>query len=374
MDGLFKTFPGGVHALTGLSLEVRKGELMVLVGASGCGKTTTLRILAGLERPDAGRVLLDGEDQTALPPRRRDVAMVFQHPALYPHLCVRRNLGFALALRGTPRAEIGRRVQEAAAMLGIEDLLDRRPRTLSGGQQQRVALGKAIVRRPRLFLLDEPLSSLDGPLRARMRLEIRRLQARLGVTTVLVTHDAGDAMMLGHRVAVLWGGRVRQVDSPQTLLRRPADRQVAALIGSPPMNLLEGRLQETDAGLRFRCARIALAVPEPWRGPLREASGGPIVLGVRPEHLVLVPGIGRAHAAVEAVEPAGPDNLVHLFAAGQPLVARVDPRQAFCPGQQVDLSFAPGSLHFFSAATGAAIPAPPAQPDARARDRAQPDA
>ncbi len=355
LDHIRKTFPGGVRALDGLALAAADGELLVLVGPSGCGKTTTLRVIAGLELPDSGSVRLDGRDLTGLAPRHRDVAMVFQHPALYPHLSVRENLAFGLSLRRTPRAEVRARVDEAADMLGIGDLLDRRPKTLSGGQQQRVALGRAVVRRPRLFLLDEPLASLDGPLRTRMRAEIRRLQAHLGTAMIYVTHDQTEAMTLGHRVAVLDEGRVQQVDEPQTLYRRPANRRVAALIGSPPMNLVEGRLERCDGTLTFVHGRIELAVPGNWAAALESRARGPVVLGVRPEHLGLIAGLGRTQAVVRAVEPLGPESLVHLDTGEQALIARVDPRQTFNAGQAVDVSIAAAGVHLFDAATGAAI-------------------
>jgi len=361
LEQLVKVYPGGVRAVDGLSLAVPDGQLAVLVGPSGCGKTTTLRLIAGLEGATGGSVWIDGRPVDRLAPRHRDVAMVFQHHALYPHLSVRGNLAFGLKLRHAARAEIRRRVEETAAMLGIADLLDRRPAALSGGQQQRVALGRAIVRRPKVFLLDEPLSSLDARLRARMRDEIRRLHRKLGATMIYVTHDQTEAMTLGQRVAVMHQGRIQQADDPTTLYRRPANRTVAALIGSPPMNLLDGRIETRDGRPVFCHGRLQVPVPEEWAGRLEPYVDKPITLGVRPEHLGLRekgdganlperPGgcfaqIGPvpffAQALIEAVEPAGPDSYLHLNTGGQILIARVDPRQDLRPGQQVDLAVAP---------------------------------
>lgn len=352
LEQLVKVFPGGVRAVDGLSLAVPDGQLLVLVGPSGCGKTTTLRLVAGLERPTAGSVLIDGRPVDRLPPRRRDVAMVFQHHALYPHLSVRGNLAFGLKLRRTPRAEVRRRVDEAAALLDIADLLERRPAALSGGQQQRAALGRAIVRRPKVFLLDEPLSSLDAPLRARMRAEVRRLHGKLGATMIYVTHDQVEAMTLGQCIAVMHQGRIQQSGDPLAVYRRPANRIVATLIGSPPMNLLDGRLESRDGGPVFCQGRFLVSLPREWTARLGPCLDSAITLGVRPEHVAAVGGVGRQVALVEAVEPAGPDAYLHLNTGRQVVVARADPRQDFRPGQQVDLALSPGNLHFFDPDTG----------------------
>ena len=285
---LCKTFPGGIRAVDDLCLEVGDHELLALMGPSGCGKTTTLRLLAGLEQPTAGRIVIAGRAAERLPPRERDVAMVFQQGALYPHLSVRGNLGFGLKLRRTPKREIGPRVEEAAAALGIAELLDRRPGELSYGQQQRVALGRAIVRRPKLFLLDEPLASLDAALRRQLRHEIRGLHQRLGVPMIYVTHDAGEAMALGQRIAILRDGRLQQVADPQTLYDRPGNRFVASLLGSPGMNFLDGRVEQTDG--RCICVlagNIRLPIPDRCRATIEPYTGKPITLGVRPEHLRL---------------------------------------------------------------------------------------
>jgi multiple sugar transport system ATP-binding protein len=240
INNLSKVFPGGVTAVDDLSLEVQRGELLVLAGPSGCGKTTTLRMIAGLERPSQGSISIDGHTVDRLAPNDRDVSMVFQNFSLYPHLSVFGNMAFGLKLRHLDKAKIKTRVGEAAELLGIADLLARRPRELSGGQQQRVALGKAIVRKPKLFLFDEPLSNLDAPLRAKLRQEIRRLHQRLDATMLYVTHDQTEAMTLGQRIALMHEGRIQQVAEPRQLYNRPTNRHVAEMIGSPAMNLIDG--------------------------------------------------------------------------------------------------------------------------------------
>ncbi|RMD78569.1 MAG: ABC transporter ATP-binding protein, partial [Gammaproteobacteria bacterium] len=257
LEGLGKVFPDGTAALRGVDLAVGEGELLVLVGPSGCGKSTLLRLVAGLERPSAGRVRIGGRDVTTLPPQRRDVAMVFQNYALYPHLSVAGNLAFPLRMRGVPRAQRRRRVAEVAALLGLEGLLERRPGELSGGQRQRVAMGRALVRRPQVLLLDEPLSNLDARLRVQLRAELAALQRRTGVTTLHVTHDQAEAMTLGHRVAVLRAGRLEQVGQPEALYREPATAFVAAFLGSPGMNLLAARLEPAPGGWRLAVAGAA---------------------------------------------------------------------------------------------------------------------
>jgi multiple sugar transport system ATP-binding protein len=273
IDGVTKLFPGGVKAVDDVSLTVRDGEFIVLVGPSGCGKSTLLRMIAGLEDVTAGKIQIGDRDVTKLEPRQRDIAMVFQNYALYPHLNVRDNLAYGLKMRKTPKRDVGRRVDEVARMLGLEELLDRRPAALSGGQRQRVAMGRAIVREPVAFLMDEPLSNLDAKLRVGMRAELARLHERLGRTTVYVTHDQIEAMTLGQRVAVMRDGRVQQVDVPQVLYAEPRNLFVAAFIGSPSMNLVHATLEGDTvefAGYRLQLAR---------RAPAR----GPVILGIRPE-------------------------------------------------------------------------------------------
>ena len=317
---------GDVVALDGLDLEVSAGELLVLVGPSGSGKSTALRALAGLERLDAGRVEIGGRDVTGLAPHRRDLAMVFQDYALYPHLTARENLAFGLRVRKVPAAEAAARVAQAAARLDLTDVLDRYPDQLSGGQRQRVALARAMVREPAVYLLDEPLSNLDAQLRHRARADIAALHRRLGTTTLYVTHDQAEAMTLGDRVAVLRGGRLQQVGTPRDLYARPANRFVAAFFGSPPMNLVAGG------------------------GVLGGAPG--TVVGVRPEDLDVV-GDGGVRARVVAVEALGSETVLLSEADdGTPLAVRRGPRDPARPGDVVRLAVAPGALHTFDAATG----------------------
>lgn len=293
LEGIVKTL-GDTPVLRGVDLEAAEGELVVLVGASGCGKSTLLRIIAGLETPDTGRVLLDGKDVTALEPRERDIAMVFQSYALYPHLTVRDNLVFGLSLRKLPRATIDARVREVSAMLGLDELLERRPRELSGGQRQRVAMGRAIARRPRLFLFDEPLSNLDAKLRNKVRVEIKALHRELRTTTVYVTHDQLEAMTLADRLVVLDRGVVQQIGAPLEVFERPANRFVASFIGTPPMNLLDARL-----------------LPDALRA---ELPAGCATLGVRAHDVKLSDADADSvsfEVEVLAVEPMGAESWVH---------------------------------------------------------------
>jgi ABC-type sugar transport system ATPase subunit len=337
--------PEGRLALEELSLEVRDGEFFVLLGPSGCGKTTALRCIAGLEEPSAGEILIGERDVTRLDPAERDVAMVFQTQALYPHLTARRNIAFGLEVRRVPAADIARRVQQAAERLGLGTLLDRRPGELSGGERQRVALGRALVREPQVFLFDEPLSSLEPALRGELRGALLDLHRALGATVVYVTHDQVEAMTMGQRIAVLEGGRLRQVGTPAELYGRPADIFVARFIGSPGMNIFSGRGRGTgDEGGVVDCG--------PWSVPVPlERYEGEIYLGVRPEHVSLVaPDQGIGAADVRGVEPLGPDTLVRLDAGGQPLVARVQGIPDLRPGDRVGVKLDRRQLHLFDAA------------------------
>lgn len=336
LQHLSKTYANGIHAVDDLSLEVAEGELLVLMGPSGCGKTTTLRMIAGLERPSGGSIAIAGRSVDGMPPRHRDIALVFQQGALYPHLSVYGNLSFGLKLRHVGKAEIERRITEAAAALGIEDLLERKPGELSGGQQQRVALGRAMVRQPRLFLFDEPLSHLDAGMRSQLRQEIRRLHERLGTAMIYVTHDQTEAMALGQRIAVLYDGRLQQVGCPQTLYDRPCNRCVAGMVGSPAMNFFSGRIERGDR-LSFVLGHddvlagdLVVRLPETLRETLAECDGQPITLGIRPEHLSLTvgastapPGCVTMPAVVEAVERLGAEQHVYLRAGRQTFLSRM---------------------------------------------------
>jgi multiple sugar transport system ATP-binding protein len=307
LSGVSKTFPGGVKAVDAISLVIESGEFMVLVGPSGCGKTTLLRMMAGLETVDGGSIRLGDRDITNLEPRERDIAMVFQDYALYPHMNVRDNLSYGLRVRKTPKREIARRVDEVADLLGLRELLDRPPAALSGGQRQRVAMGRAIARRPRVYLMDEPLSNLDAKLRVRVRADLARLHAQLGVTTVYVTHDQVEAMQLGERSAVMRNGRIQQVGRPQTLYRDSANLFVASFIGSPSMNLVRAEV-EGDA-VRFAGYRVPLDVRR------RPPAGSPrqLILGIRPEDFedarFSPPGLPTIDVQIALVEDLGPEAL-----------------------------------------------------------------
>ena len=405
LAGITKSF-GATAVLHEIDLTLADGELLVIVGASGCGKSTLLRLVAGLERPSAGRVLLDGRDITVLDPASRDAAMVFQNYALYPHMSVFDNMAYGLRIRGLARADIRRRVDEAATLLGIEALLARKPRQLSGGQRQRVAMGRAIVREPKLFLFDEPLSNLDAKLRVQMRAEIRRLQRRLGVTSLYVTHDQTEAMTLGDRLLVLHQGRPAQLATPMEVFERPADTYVASFIGAPAMNFLPGELTAGGTAVRLHAGPvIPLATGKP-AGP----DGHEVTVGIRPEHVTLgetaVPQIqgvqitsaqvtggqvtggqitgGSAAVAdlmgghtqdaadppqpyrpevqsltlhVDLVEPLGSETLVHGRLAESPAQEMVVRLPGHAPtGQHLALSLNPGFLHLFDRASGYRMP------------------
>ncbi|MDT8909679.1 sn-glycerol-3-phosphate ABC transporter ATP-binding protein UgpC [Amycolatopsis sp. PS_44_ISF1] len=344
-------------AVDALELEIADGEFLVLVGPSGSGKSTALRMLAGLEDIDDGAVWIGDRDVTQLPPRSRDIAMVFQNYALYPHMTVAQNMGFALKIAGRPASEIKQKVLDAAKLLDIEDYLDRKPKALSGGQRQRVAMGRAIVREPQVFLMDEPLSNLDAKLRVSTRTQIAALQRRLGVTTVYVTHDQVEAMTMGDRVAVLSDGRLQQCDTPRALYDHPANVFVAGFIGSPAMNLASAKL--TADGAELGGASVALG-----RETLDAADGGRVTLGFRPESLeVTTDTAGTLPMKVELVEELGSDAYVYGKLAGedaegtQPtVVARVDPRTPPRMGDTLHLRIRSDELHVFSGTTGLRLP------------------
>ncbi|MFC7737395.1 sn-glycerol-3-phosphate import ATP-binding protein UgpC [Roseomonas sp. GCM10028921] len=345
LRGVRKSF-NNTAVLHGIDLEVADGELVVIVGASGCGKSTLLRIVAGLETPSDGEVVINGRDVTGLEPADRDIAMVFQNYALYPHMSVFGNMAYGLKIRGLPRAEIDRRVRDAAGILGIEPLLDRKPKQLSGGQRQRVAMGRAIVREPALFLFDEPLSNLDAKLRVQMRAEIRRLQRRLGVTSLFVTHDQVEAMTLGDRLVVMNAGRPAQVAPPMEIFARPADTYVAGFIGSPSMNFIPAALDQGNASARLADGTL---VPFP-EGHRPGSAGQPITLGVRPEHLLAGEGEGAIPLAVELIEPLGSETVVHGRAPGGLAVTARLP--GTFSGSVLPVRLPGTHLHVFDAETG----------------------
>jgi multiple sugar transport system ATP-binding protein len=355
LDRVVKRY-GGVDVVHGVSLGVAEGEFMVFVGPSGCGKSTLLRMVAGLETISDGEIRIDGRRVNDVEPRHRDIAMVFQDYALYPHMSVRENLVFGLKMRGAPAADMAARVGEAARMLQIEPLLDRKPGQLSGGQRQRVAMGRAIVRRPKAFLFDEPLSNLDAKLRVDMRAEIKRLHAALRRTTIYVTHDQTEAMTLADRICVLRGGRIEQVGAPAELYERPANLFVAEFIGSPAMNLLPGRLRRDGPDGPAVMVGEGLAIPAPG---LPGEEGRPVVVGLRPEHLepprVGDPVMAREIVArAEMIEPLGADDLVRCRAHGVAMTARLTPGRARA-GADVVLTADLARAHFFDAANGARL-------------------
>ncbi len=377
LDRVAKDFPNGVRAVDGVSLTVGDGEFMVLVGPSGCGKSTLLRMIAGLEEVTEGSISIGGRDVTELAPRHRDIAMVFQNYALYPHMDVRRNLGYGLRVRKTAAPEIERRVTEVAKLLGLEKLLERKPAALSGGQRQRVAMGRAIVREPAAFLMDEPLSNLDAKLRVGMRAELARLHERLGVTTIYVTHDQVEAMTLGQRVAVMRDGVIQQVDTPQALYRRPDNLFVAAFIGSPAMNLVEAVV--SGGVVSFAGLELPL---DPGRRPARD---GRVILGIRPESFEDASLADRSLPSIEAevvvLEELGSDSHV-IFAIDAPRVeaeelkaaadtedealiagdravwnARVQSKTAARVGARIRLAVDASHLYFFDPDGGASLTA-----------------
>ena len=369
-DHASRIYPGADKpAVDQLCLDIADGEFLVLVGPSGCGKSTSLRMLAGLEDVNGGRILIGDKDVTDVPPKNRDIAMVFQNYALYPHMSVRENMGFALKIAGTPKEEINRRVEEAAKILDLEPYLDRKPKALSGGQRQRVAMGRAIVRKPQVFLMDEPLSNLDAKLRVQTRTQIASLQRELGVTTVYVTHDQTEALTMGDRIAVLAGGLLQQCGTPQEMYERPANEFVAGFIGSPAMNL--GTFTVEGEWAKLGPARVR--VSEAACAAMTAEDGGKIKIGFRPEGLDIVTdgSEGTIPVEVDFVEELGSDAYVygHLAGAaedetlgsgsegtGKQLIVRVPPRTAPARGGVLHVRIREGQQHNFSAATGVRLP------------------
>ncbi|WP_340648853.1 sn-glycerol-3-phosphate ABC transporter ATP-binding protein UgpC [Pseudoxanthomonas winnipegensis] len=347
LDQVRKVYDNGQVAVHGASFEVADGELMVLVGPSGCGKSTLLRMIAGLEEISGGTLKIGPRVVNDVAPKDRDIAMVFQSYALYPHMTVAQNLAFGLKLRKHDKATIAARIQAAAETLGLTSMLDKLPKAMSGGQRQRVALGRALVREPAVFLLDEPLSNLDAKLRNSVRSEIARLHRQLGTTMIYVTHDQVEAMTLGQRIVVLKDGQIQQIDTPMALYDRPANLFVAGFLGSPAMNVLRGTAQAE--GLRLDDGALV-----PWHGaaPAPATPGRALIVGVRPEdlHLVQAGAPGSFAATVENIEPVGNEIFVHLLAGKLALVARVAPRALPAPGEPIGLQLDPARLHCFDPA------------------------
>ena len=344
---------GPVVALDDLNLDVADGEFLVLVGPSGCGKTTALRIIAGLEDPTTGQVYVGDRDITDVAPKDRDIAMVFQSYALYPHMSVFDNMAFGLKLRKTPKEEIRRRVQEAAEILGIQELLDRKPRQLSGGQRQRVAVGRAIVREPKVFLFDEPLSNLDAKLRVQTRAEISKLHQRLQTTFIYVTHDQMEAMTMATRIAVIKSGLLQQLDTPQNLYDQPANVFVAGFIGSPAMNFFNAKLDKSDGELIVRTDTFQVRVPESRRATYAPFVGKSVIFGIRPEDVhdpdFCPPGIHASPVAckVDVTELMGNEVFLYLVVNSTQFIGRVDPRTRAKVGQATQVVFSMDNMHLF---------------------------
>jgi multiple sugar transport system ATP-binding protein len=356
---LNKNYENGFHAVKDVNLEIRDKEFMVLVGPSGCGKTTTLRMVAGLEEITSGEILIGKDVVNELPPMDRNIAMVFQNYALYPHKSVYQNMAFGLQMRKYPKEEIEKRVREAADILGIGPLLERKPRQLSGGQRQRVAVGRAIVRHPEVFLFDEPLSNLDAQLRVQMRVELKRLHERLETTAIYVTHDQVEAMTLGDRVVVMKDGWVQQVGEPLELYGRPANKFVAGFIGSPSMNFVDVVISEVGGTLWADAENLHLKVPPQMNERVRAHAGKRMTLGVRPEALHPAGGADASEysfaSAVDVVEPLGNEILLNFRAGGAAMVARVDPAVRVKAHDSIRIALDPERVHFFDESSGVAI-------------------
>ena len=373
LRNVYKRYPGGVTAVSDFNLEIKDKEFIILVGPSGCGKSTTLRMVAGLEEITEGEIYIGDRLVNDVAPKDRDIAMVFQNYALYPHMTVFDNMAFGLKLRKTPKDEIRRRVEEAARILDIEHLLERKPKALSGGQRQRVALGRAIVREPKVFLLDEPLSNLDAKLRAQMRTEISKLHQRLGTTFIYVTHDQTEAMTMGTRIVVMKAGLVQQVDTPQNLYLYPCNLFVAGFIGSPQMNFIESKIikdgkdffvefgsedTKTRAGVKYR---IKLPASKNKDDRLEAYVDKEVIMGIRPEHvhneedLLAANADGIVEANVEVTELMGAETYLYMNCEGQAINARVAPTNTARPGDTIKIALEPSKIHLFDKETEVTI-------------------
>ena len=366
LKNIYKKYSGGVTAVSDFNLEIEDKEFIILVGPSGCGKSTTLRMIAGLEDISEGELYIDDKLVNDIAPKDRDIAMVFQNYALYPHMTVFDNMAFGLKLRKTPKDEIKRRVDEAARILDISHLLDRKPKALSGGQRQRVALGRAIVREPKVFLLDEPLSNLDAKLRAQMRTELAKLHIRLGTTFIYVTHDQTEAMTMGTRIVVMKDGFIQQVDSPQNLYNKPVNVFVAGFIGSPQMNFIDVVLNEKDGKYVAEfapvegvdCAGYEVVIPEgKVTDALKDYVGKTMILGIRPEDLkdeemvISAATTGVFNCDVDVTELMGAETFLYLNAAGRNLIARVSPRNTAKAGDKIKIAVDVNKIHLFDKET-----------------------
>jgi len=366
IENLVKIYPdksgAGIRAVNGINLAIEDREFMVLVGPSGCGKTTTLRMIAGLEEITAGSISIDGRVVNDVPPKDRDIAMVFQNYALYPHMSVFDNMAFGLKLRKLPKAEIQSRVRAAAAMLGLESCLDRKPKALSGGQRQRVALGRAIVRQPKVFLFDEPLSNLDAKMRVSTRAEISKLHARLGATMIYVTHDQAEAMTMGDRICVIKDGNILQVDDPLTLYHQPVNLFVAGFIGSPAMNFFKGTVRRGPDHLAFvedndQAPPVRIRLDERLSARTAGHVDKPVILGIRPEDLGEPAPESPSEAApvieatLEVIEPMGAETYLNLFTGATSFIARVRPSHGLTVNRPVRIAFDLTKAHFFDAVT-----------------------
>lgn len=354
LHNLSKSFAGNIQALQPCTLHIEDGAFVVLVGPSGCGKSTLLRLIAGLEESTSGDIFIDGARMNGVPPKSRDIAMVFQNYALYPHMSVYKNLAFGLTMRSIPKNIIDERVREAASILGISDVLDRKPAALSGGQRQRVALGRALVRNPKVFLFDEPLSNLDAKLRVQMRTEIMRLHGRLKSTMVYVTHDQTEAMTMGDRIVVMHQGKILQDDTPLTIYQQPANRFVAEFIGSPAINFFPGTLEISGSALVFKSDHFLnnIHLPESAKGAFFSSASNSALLGIRPEHLH-VPTEATAEkecfvqGTIDLVEMLGPESILHLDTGKQMIRARVPSSCNYSSGSSVCFSFQVSDALFF---------------------------
>ncbi|MCD6104583.1 MAG: sn-glycerol-3-phosphate ABC transporter ATP-binding protein UgpC [Thermosipho sp. (in: Bacteria)] len=361
LERVWKIYEGKVEAVKDATFTIEDKEFVVLLGPSGCGKTTTLRMIAGLEEITRGTLKIDGKVMNDVEPKDRDIAMVFQNYALYPHMTVYDNMAFGLKLRKFPKDEIDRRVKEAAKILGIEELLDRKPRQLSGGQRQRVAVGRAIVRDPKVFLFDEPLSNLDAKLRVQMRSELKKLHHRLEATIVYVTHDQIEAMTMANKIIVMKSGVIQQIGTPHEIYNKPANTFVAGFIGSPAMNFVDSKIIQ-DNGLWIKSSGLKLKIPKQFEEQLEEYVDKNVIFGIRPENIydkmfamAPVEGENTAAVMVDVVEPLGSETILHLVVGNDKLVAVVDPKTEAKEEQKIDIVFDMNAMHIFDKETGKAI-------------------